>query len=907
MSSRKIHLRTQRKRHHNERTSEPNISPSLDGGYGWVIVVSSFICNMIVDGISNSFGIFIMSFSNTFQEDKGKVALASSVNVGMHLLVGPLVGALCKRYSCRAVCIAGSILCTIGFFLSIFATNTLLFTLLYGFLGGTGCGMIYISTVILVSYYFELRRSLAVGISICGSGFGTFLFAPLSEILLREFAWQGTHLIFAGFTLNCLVFSLLLLPLEYFQTKPSEQKLTCQVSENADIKPKPFRVKRLQVQYRKNVALSSVLENYNAQEEKADEVKDNNIQVSVDKDQLVESTSRAVTDERDTTSEQGVSLHPSCDTVVERDTLKDSHTETTNLSEPLKNKTIIPTIKTEHVHELDLQTQYLRKKEILKILLFTRIVMKKDYMSGSKLPLFSRKILHEMKSLREMRDLHDLEYEELDFYEIKKSKSEDLTLLQHYLSHVQLNLGESLPSDLHHYAYIVNNVGVSMNNQHQEVNPDCTDYANSVEHQHNAENSSPYDEINTQQVEDDTNVVFAASTRNVKSLPVLDHIDTEEDPCLRETQSIQALGHRTNVEQSEHGRFVSNLFTTNNNNDTTKHNHWTDEDFETTNSDYSFPSHKSLTEGKLKFIGIEDENENKTVSDKRNSSIDGAWWNSSSSVRKDMYYTGSIFNLKEYQEEADDEEYRKRNTVEVSLLQDMWDRELLSNPIFIVFILTNVFLLAGYYIPYVFLVDTAKSRDVDASRASLLMSIIGLSNMFGRIFFGFLDNWKLMDSLFLNNISLITTALSILWFPYCSHFIEYVLACIVFGFSQACVVCLTTTLLVQLFTLDKLTNSFGMLQMFRGLAIMLGFACAGFVFKKTNSYYCIFWLTAGFYLISIALGFLMQCLWRPDSTTYQKVACRPEPPAKVDDKSHENTDSNEESVDHLLMEMVTSL
>jgi MFS family permease len=56
-----------------------------------------------------------------------------------------------------------------------------------------------------VGYYFETKRSLATGIAVCGSGFGTFAFAPLATMLLENFQWQGALLIFAGLILNCAV------------------------------------------------------------------------------------------------------------------------------------------------------------------------------------------------------------------------------------------------------------------------------------------------------------------------------------------------------------------------------------------------------------------------------------------------------------------------------------------------------------------------------------------------------------------------------------------------------------------------------------------------------------------------------------------------------------------------------
>ena len=64
----------------------------------------------------------------------------------------------------------------------------------YGVIGGIGLGLIYLPAVVAVGYYFERRRALATGISVCGSGVGTFLLAPLATVLLDEFGWKGANL-----------------------------------------------------------------------------------------------------------------------------------------------------------------------------------------------------------------------------------------------------------------------------------------------------------------------------------------------------------------------------------------------------------------------------------------------------------------------------------------------------------------------------------------------------------------------------------------------------------------------------------------------------------------------------------------------------------------------------------------
>lgn len=70
---------------------------------------------------------------------------------------------------------------------------------------GIGFGLIYLPAVVCVGYYFETKRSLATGIAVCGSGFGTFAFAPLATMLLENFTWQTSNLILAGMILSCAV------------------------------------------------------------------------------------------------------------------------------------------------------------------------------------------------------------------------------------------------------------------------------------------------------------------------------------------------------------------------------------------------------------------------------------------------------------------------------------------------------------------------------------------------------------------------------------------------------------------------------------------------------------------------------------------------------------------------------
>ncbi|KAJ2951043.1 hypothetical protein O0L34_g5418 [Tuta absoluta] len=65
-----------------------NLPPPPDGGYGWVVVFASFMCNLVVDGIAYTFGIFLPELVTYFGEGKGTVAWVGSLLSGVYLAAG---------------------------------------------------------------------------------------------------------------------------------------------------------------------------------------------------------------------------------------------------------------------------------------------------------------------------------------------------------------------------------------------------------------------------------------------------------------------------------------------------------------------------------------------------------------------------------------------------------------------------------------------------------------------------------------------------------------------------------------------------------------------------------------------------------------------------------------------------
>nr|CAH7732350.1 unnamed protein product [Callosobruchus chinensis] len=193
-------------------TAEIVVPP--DGGWGWVVVFGSFMCNLVVDGIIFSFSTFLGEIAAEFGAGKAEVTLVGSLMSGFYLITGPFASAVANRYGFRSVAMFGGVLGAAAFAISHFANSVTFLCVTYGVIGGIGFGFLYVPSIITIGFYFERWRALATGIAVCGSGIGTFVFAPLSEILISHFGWRGALLCQGALVLSCVLYGSLFRPLK---------------------------------------------------------------------------------------------------------------------------------------------------------------------------------------------------------------------------------------------------------------------------------------------------------------------------------------------------------------------------------------------------------------------------------------------------------------------------------------------------------------------------------------------------------------------------------------------------------------------------------------------------------------------------------------------------------------------
>ncbi|XP_026842906.1 uncharacterized protein LOC6590730 [Drosophila persimilis] len=162
-----------------------------DGGYGWVVLVLSFLAQLIVDGIVFSIGILLPFMAKEFGADNSRIVLVASIQIGCYFLGGAFSSALINSYGFRPVAMAGAVISAMSILAASFSTGLTMLIMFYSVIGGPSLSMIWVSSQLIIGYYFERYRALASGFSCSGAGAGIVVFSFLNSWLVPWIGWRN--------------------------------------------------------------------------------------------------------------------------------------------------------------------------------------------------------------------------------------------------------------------------------------------------------------------------------------------------------------------------------------------------------------------------------------------------------------------------------------------------------------------------------------------------------------------------------------------------------------------------------------------------------------------------------------------------------------------------------------------
>ncbi|OWA53354.1 putative Monocarboxylate transporter 7 [Hypsibius exemplaris] len=203
---------------------QSNVLVPPDGGWGWFVVLGCFLMNLIVNGFSYSFGVVFMELLEKYDRTSAEIAWVYSLNCVTCSWLGPFATALSNAFSFRSVVVVGGFIYSVGLIASSFMTKLEQLYITYGLISGIGSALVYGPSIIMVGRYFDKRRSLANGLSMAGSGVGSFLIPVLLNILIERYTIHGCILILGALSFHLCVAGLLYraVPLKRTAREPAQ-------------------------------------------------------------------------------------------------------------------------------------------------------------------------------------------------------------------------------------------------------------------------------------------------------------------------------------------------------------------------------------------------------------------------------------------------------------------------------------------------------------------------------------------------------------------------------------------------------------------------------------------------------------------------------------------------------------
>ncbi|XP_051159578.1 uncharacterized protein LOC127280563 isoform X2 [Leptopilina boulardi] len=215
-----------------DKTKDTILVPP-DGGWGWVILTSAVLVNVLIPGTVKSFGVLFVEFLEVFQASPTTASWMPALCYFLYSSLGPLSSVLSMKYSYKTVTMVGGAFAASGMMFSYFATSVPYLYVSYGIMVGIGAGLTCPVSVYIVTEYFQKYRGFANGMCISGSCFGAMILPPLLQYLLNTVGYRGAVLIMGAITLNSVLCGLLYHPVEQHMKRIPITSEKCGVDNKA--------------------------------------------------------------------------------------------------------------------------------------------------------------------------------------------------------------------------------------------------------------------------------------------------------------------------------------------------------------------------------------------------------------------------------------------------------------------------------------------------------------------------------------------------------------------------------------------------------------------------------------------------------------------------------------------------
>ena len=167
----------------------------------YIVLGAAFFTQMAFAGSHFSFGVFLKPLSEEFAWGRGATAFAYTLQWWISSPATILLGWLSDRIGTRKILFFGGLVFGLGIFMSSRIQHLWQFYLYFGVLAGIGRAAARAPLLRAVFQFFNSRKGLAIGITLSGTGMGTFLFPPLARYIISVIDWRAAFMVIGSISL----------------------------------------------------------------------------------------------------------------------------------------------------------------------------------------------------------------------------------------------------------------------------------------------------------------------------------------------------------------------------------------------------------------------------------------------------------------------------------------------------------------------------------------------------------------------------------------------------------------------------------------------------------------------------------------------------------------------------------
>ena len=172
--------------------------------YGWWILLAATV-GLAVSPAPIAFysiGVLMQPLSEAYGWSKSEISLAATLLTVAIVLTTPVIGILVDRIGPKKVLIPSMLGFALSLFALSFAASLTTFHILYFFMGVICAGANSLAYMRLLSYWFDRRRGLVVGIATAGMGLGFTIVPGFTQFLVDQ-GGAGSAYIGLGLLVLC--------------------------------------------------------------------------------------------------------------------------------------------------------------------------------------------------------------------------------------------------------------------------------------------------------------------------------------------------------------------------------------------------------------------------------------------------------------------------------------------------------------------------------------------------------------------------------------------------------------------------------------------------------------------------------------------------------------------------------